>query len=312
MNTTTDFTSNFWNIYICVIVIVSIIAVFWLLLSQSKSTVKKGEEVKTVGHVWDEDLEEYNNPLPRWWMIMFLLTLVFSVGYLIVYPGMGDYKGYFKWTSHNQYEGEVAEANKAYKSQYDKYLQTDVKMLATDPQAMKTAQNLYNTYCMQCHGADARGSRGFPNLTDSDWLWGGEPEQIHESIRDGRMGIMAAWGEQLTSDQIEDAANYVLSLSGKPHNTTSAMRGNDVFHNPPANCATCHGADGKGILTQGPNLTDNIWLWGSSKKAIIDTITNGHENEMPAWGEFLDESKVHLLTAYVWGLSNNTKKEATK
>ncbi len=325
--TTTDFTSNFWSLYVTVITVVGIVACFWLLISQSKSTQKKGknQDNEMMEHVWDGDLQEYNNPLPRWWLIMFVLSLIFSCVYLYLYPGLGSYKGnsntvtgietgdkkVVAWSSTGQYKEEMAQANEKYKSMYEKYTQTDVKTLAQDPAAMTTARNLYNTYCMQCHATDARGSRGFPNLTDKDWLWGGEPEQIMESIQYGRTGIMEPWGERLGTAKVEDVANYVLSLSGKlkadnPVNTASIARGKEVFNSPPAMCVTCHMADGKGNSEAGyPNLTDDIWLWNGSKQAIVNTINNGHNNVMPIWYGFLDENKMHLLTAYVWGLSNN-------
>lgn len=321
--TTTDFTSNFWSIYVSVITIVGILGCFWLLWSQTKTVKKKdgSDESELMENVWDEDLQEYNNPLPRWWLIMFILTLVFSCAYLYLYPGLGNYKGNANqvtgitkdgkthaWTSVGQYNEEMAKANDQYKEMYAKYVNTDIKTLANDRDAMTTARNLYNTYCMQCHASDGRGSRGFPNLTDNDWLWGGEPEKIMESIQYGRTGVMEAWGEKLGKDKVEDAANYVLSLSGKTEYGTPASiaRGKEVFNSPPAMCVTCHGEDGKGNSEAGyPNLTDDIWLWGGSKQAIINTINNGHNNVMPIWDGFLDESKMHLLTAYVWGLSNN-------
>lgn len=212
MNTTSQFTSSFWSYYICIIVVLSFIGMAWLLFSQNKVKLKKDEEVKTTGHAWD-GIEEYNNPLPRWWFYLFILTLLFGIGYLALYPGMGDYRGFYKWTSHKQYEDEVKAANAQFGSVYAKFANMPIEEVAEDPQAQRIGRNLFDTYCIQCHGSDARGQRGFPNLTDHDWLWGGSPEQIQETIINGRVGIMNAWGPALGEEDVKNVANYVLSLS---------------------------------------------------------------------------------------------------
>ena len=311
MNTTSQFTSNFWNIYIAAIVVLSFVGLAWLLLSQNKTKAPpKGEDVKTMGHSWD-GIEEYNNPLPRWWFFMFVGTMLFGIGYLFMYPGLGDYKGKLGWTSANQYEKEVAAANTKYQPIYAKFANMPIEQVAKDPQAQRIGKNLFDTYCIQCHGSDAKGSKGFPNLTDHDWLWGGEPEKIQETIQNGRIGVMAPWGPVLGEERVKDVANYVMSLSGKANNEERAARGQVLFHGPPANCFTCHGDKGQGIQGLGPNLTDDVWLWGGSEKTIIETITGGRHNQMPAWGNFLDKDKLHIMTAYVWGLSNKDGQTAT-
>ncbi|MDK4687994.1 cytochrome-c oxidase, cbb3-type subunit III [Kingella negevensis] len=303
-----QFTSPFWSYYIIAIVVLAFIYVTFLLLSQNKIKVKKGEEVETMGHSWD-GIEEYNNPLPRWWFFMFLGTITFGIGYLIIYPGLGDYKGIGfngkPWTSHNQYEAEMAAADKATGALYAKYKGMKVEDVAKDPAAMTIGKNLFDTYCIQCHGSDAKGARGFPNLTDTDWIYGGTPEKIHETIAKGRTGIMAAWGPKFGEDGVKDVANYVMSLSGKEHNEERAARGKEIFA---ANCVTCHGDKGQGTMGTAPNLTDDTWLWGGSEKAIIETITGGRHNQMPTWEGFLSEEKIHLLTAYVWGKSHEQNK----
>ncbi|OSI11115.1 cytochrome-c oxidase, cbb3-type subunit III [Neisseria zoodegmatis] len=313
MNTTSQFTSNFWNIYIAVIVLLSFIGLAWLLLSQNKvKAPPKGEDVKTMGHSWD-GIEEYNNPLPRWWFWLYVGTWVFGAVYLFLYPGLGDYKGYLNWTSTNQYEKEVKKADEQYGKLYAKFAKMPVEEVAKDPQARSIGKNLFDTYCIQCHGSDAKGSKGFPNLTDHDWLWGGEPAQIQETIKKGRVGIMAAWGPTLGEERVKDVANYVMSLSAKTadkYDETRAERGKALFHGGPANCFTCHGDKGQGVQGLGPNLTDDVWLWGGTQKAIIETITNGRHNQMPAWDNFLDKDKLHIMTAYVWGLSNKDGKAA--
>ncbi len=300
-----DFVSDFWGVYIAVVVIVGLVGLTFLLFSQSKTTVKKGEEVQITGHIWDDDLAEYNNPLPRWWMLMFYLTLIFAAVYLVLYPGLGTWKGIRGWTSVGQYKEEKAVAEAKYQPLYDKYLKQDIKAVAADPEAQAMGKRLFQTYCVQCHGSDARGAKGFPNLTDNDWLYGGDEKTIHTTIAAGRMGQMPAFGAAFGEDKVKDVANYAMSLSGKKHDADRAARGKETFT---AVCAACHGPDGKGNQAMGaPNLTDNVWLYGGTEKTIIETVTNGRNNQMPAWKDFLGDGKVHLLTAYVYGLSNNAK-----
>ncbi len=300
-----DFVSDFWGVYIAVVVIVGLVGLAYLLFTQSKTTVKKGEEVQITGHIWDDDLAEYNNPLPRWWMLMFYLTLIFAAGYLVLYPGLGTWKGIRGWTAVGQYKEEKAAAEAKYQPLYDKYLKQDIKAVAADPEAQAMGKRLFQTYCVQCHGSDARGAKGFPNLTDNDWLYGGDEKTIHTTIAGGRHGQMPAFGAAFGEEKVKDVANYAMSLSGKKHDADRAARGKETFA---AICSACHGADGKGNQAMGaPNLTDNVWLYGGTEKTIIETVTNGRNNQMPAWKDFLGDGKVHLLTAYVYGLSNNAK-----
>ncbi|NHR04030.1 cytochrome-c oxidase, cbb3-type subunit III [Chromobacterium haemolyticum] len=300
-----DFVSEFWNIWITAIVLGGLVWLTYLVFSQSKIKVQKGEQVEITGHVWDGDLSEYNHPLPRWWMLMFYVTLAFAVVYLILYPGLGTWKGVFGWTSVDQYKKERAQAEAKYQPLYDQFLKQDVKAVAADPKAQEMGKRLFQTYCVQCHGSDARGAKGFPNLTDNKWLWGGDIKTIHTTISEGRHGQMPAWGAAFGEEKVKDVANYVLSLSKRKHDAERAARGKETFATV---CIACHGPDGKGNQQLGaPNLTDNNWLYGGSEKTIIETITNGRNNQMPAWKDFLGEGKVHLLTAYVWGLSNNPK-----
>ncbi len=293
-----DFVSDFWNLYVIVIVLGSILACAVLLIVQGKATFTPG---KTMGHVWDESLEEYNNPMPKWWSWLFIITVVFALVYLALYPGLGNFKGMLGWTSVGQHKAEVETMDAKVKPLFDKYLAMDLKAVAADKEAMEMGKRLYLTYCMQCHGADARGAKGFPNLTDADWQWGGEPEQIVETITNGRMGVMPPHAE-LGGETIKDLANYVRSLSGLPHDSVRAGKGETAFTE--AGCIGCHGADGTGMQALGaPNLTDKVWLYGSSEATIIETITNGRQNKMPAWKEFLGDAKVHLLSAYVLSVS---------
>ena len=297
-----DFVSGFWNMYVVVIVLGSILACAVLLYIQGKAKFTPG---KTMGHVWDETLEEYNNPMPKWWSWLFVITVIFALVYLALYPGLGSFKGVLGWSSVGQYNTERERMDATVQPMYAKYQGMDVKALAADKQAMETGKRLYLTYCMQCHGADGRGAKGFPNLTDSDWLYGGEPEQIKQTIAEGRMGVMPAHA-QLGADTVKDLANYVRSLSGLPNDSVRAAKGKEAFTS--AGCVGCHGMDAKGMQAIGaPNLTDKVWLYGSSEATIIETIANGRQNKMPAWKAFLGDAKDHVLTAYVYSLSQGAK-----
>ncbi|MEN9658892.1 MAG: hypothetical protein RL571_2357 [Pseudomonadota bacterium] len=296
----TDFQSIFWNYWIAIIVIGGIVAMTLLLMSQGVVKLKKGENADVTGHKWDGDLEEFNNPLPGWWVMMFYMTIVFGAIYLVLYPGI--WGGAWKWTSSNQYGKEVVHADSKYQLLYDKYSKMPIASISKNQDAMDMGKRLYLTYCIQCHGADARGAKGFPNLTDGDWLYGGTPEKILGSIANGRHGQMPAFGAVFGEEKVKDAANYVLQLAGKPRNELRASRGAETFKQV---CVACHGIEGKGNQDLGaPNLTDNNWLYGGSEATIIETITNGRSNVMPAWKEFLGDAKVHLLAGYVYGLSN--------
>jgi cytochrome c oxidase cbb3-type subunit 3 len=297
-----DFVSGFWNMYVVVIVLGSILACAILLYVQGKAKFTPG---KTMGHVWDETLEEYNNPMPKWWSWLFVITVIFALVYLALYPGLGSFKGVLGWTSVGQYNIERERMDATVQPMYAKYQGMDVKALAADKQAMETGKRLYLTYCMQCHGADGRGAKGFPNLTDGDWLYGGEPEQIKQTIAEGRMGVMPPHA-QLGAETIKDLANYVRSLSGLPNDSVRAAKGKEAFTS--AGCVGCHGMDAKGMQAIGaPNLTDKVWLYGSSEATIIETIANGRQNKMPAWKAFLGDAKDHVLTAYVYSLSQGAK-----
>ena len=305
-----DFTGGFWGIFIAVSTFVSVVAcaVFLRLQSTKHPALAAGEQADLHDNVWDGDLQEYNNPLPRWWMWMFYLTIAFSLGYLVYYPGLGSFGGTSAWTSTGQYNAEIAEANAEYGPIFNQYLKTDIVELAKDPKANAIGQRLFLAYCAQCHGSDAGGGGNFPHLRDKDWLYGGDPDTIKATIMNGRNGVMPPLGEALGGPQGAKAmANYVRSLSGLKHDAKLAQEATPKF----AVCGACHGADGKGGRAVGaPNLTDNIWLYGSSEESIIATITNGRgantlspgQSAMPAHKDTLGEAKVHLLAAYVYGL----------
>lgn len=302
-----DFTNDFWSIYITLITLLSIAGCALLLWVQSKSRVNPPADAKgqpqTTGHSWDEGLCELNSPMPRWWMWLFYLTIVFGLVYLILYPGLGTFAGKLGWKSSTEYQDELKKADAEYGPLFNKYLQQDLKIVAADPQARAIGERLFLTYCAQCHGSDARGSKGFPSLTDKDWLYGGTPEVIKTTILHGRNGQMPPMGAALGSEKdVENVAHYVLSLSSQTADPIKAAFGKAKF----GACAACHGADAHGNQALGaPNLTDKIWLYGGSANTIAETIRQGRTNTMPAFQEFLGEAKVHVLTAYVWSLSNN-------
>ena len=299
-----DFTSGFWSIYITVLTVLGIAGCALLLWSQStvKIDIPANGEAETTGHVWDEGLSELNNPMPRWWMWLFYITIVFGVIYLALYPGLGTYAGKLGWTSQNEYEAEIKVADAEYGPLFEKFEKTDLKVLAADPQARAIGERLFLTYCSQCHGSDARGNKGYPNLTDKDWLHGGEPSVIEATLLKGRNGMMPPMAAAVGSAKdVENVAHYVRSLSGSNADPIKAAFGKENF----AACAACHGADGKGNQAIGaPNLSDKIWLYGGSIATITETINGGRNNVMPAFQEFLGDAKVHLLAAYVWGMSN--------
>ena len=299
-----DFFSSAWSIYIALVSLLGIVWCIWLLFSQRKAKVLHTADgaVADTGHVWDGDLRELNNPLPRWWMWMFLLSCIFALVYLVLYPGLGSYPGILGYSTDGALMSSMTNANDELKPVYAKYVKMDIEQVAADPKAREMGQRLFLNSCAQCHGSDAGGSKGFPNLTDGDWLYGGSPENIKTTIVNGRGGVMPPF-PQLEDKQIVDVTNYVRSLSGLPADDLRITRGAEVFK---ANCVACHGVDGKGNIALGaPNLADKTWLYGSSEAVIIETITKGRMAMMPAQDKVLSSEKIHLLTAYVWGLSNN-------
>jgi cytochrome c oxidase cbb3-type subunit 3 len=299
-----DFTSEFWSWYIIAIAGGGIIWLFYLLTGTSKADTEEG--VPT-GHVWDEDLEELNNPLPRWWLVMFYLTIAFAIVYLILYPGMGSYKGLLGWTEVGEYEQEVEAANAEFGPLFAQFEKTPIVELAANEKAIKTGERLFVTYCAVCHGSDARGAPGFPNLRDHDWLYGGAPKQIEASIMNGRDGVMPAWETPLGGEQgVKAVAEYVMTLAGRERDKTLADAGKVKFEQF---CAGCHMPDGTGNPALGaPNLTNNVWLYGGSPRTINATIAKGRNGHMPAHSEFLGSAKSHILAAYVYSLSHESDK----
>jgi cytochrome c oxidase cbb3-type subunit 3 len=296
-----DFTSNFWALYVAGITLVSILACLVLLVVTGKMSPSTAAD-NTTGHVWDGDLREMNNPLPRWWSYMFVFTIVFSLIYLVLYPGLGAVQGTLGWSSAKLHADEVAKGDAEVAPIYAKFTTMTPEELSKDPKAMAIGERLYSNNCAQCHASDARGNKGFPNLTDGDWLHGGTPDKIKETIVGGRNGNMPPMAAAVGSpEDVKNVAQYVLSLSGSPHDAALAEKGKEKF----VVCAACHGVDGKGMQAVGSaNLTDNIWLHGFGEKTIIDMINNGKVNVMPAQASMLTEAQIHVVTGYIWGMSN--------
>ncbi|MBM7454667.1 cytochrome c oxidase cbb3-type subunit 3 [Oceanisphaera litoralis] len=322
--------STFLSVFVTVISLGTIFGCLALLIWCSRDKMGMEEGAPT-GHTYD-GITELNNPLPKWWSYLFVFMVVFSLFYLALYPGLGNFKGLLGWQSSNQnvrsleeyhaasadareqgklvqYEREMVKADEVFGAKFreltyeaDGQSYRAIADLALDENATKVGQRLFLQNCAQCHGSDARGARGFPNLTDADWLYGGTPEQIKASIMHGRTGAMPAWGDSLGEDGVREVTSYVLSLSGRKVDAVEAQKGQARF----AVCAACHGMDAKGNPALGaPNLTDGIWLYGGSRAAVEDSIRNGRAGVMPAWQDILGEDKVHLLASYVYSLNNS-------
>lgn len=320
--------SSFWSLWITVLTLIVIIGCFILLVlcSKNTSTTKEGEMMP---HSYD-GIQEMNNPLPKWWSYMFYITIVFGIVYLILYPGLGNFKGLLNWTSANksiqtiedsalaidtaisenrwvQYDKEMAYADKIYGPVFQKYANMPLDELVHNKQALKIGGRLFLQNCAQCHGSDARGSKGFPNLTDNSWLYGGSLTEIKTTLLNGRNGMMLAKGGlPIADNEIKGLTEYVVKLSNRKHNAALAAQGQVSFMK---GCFACHGMDGKGNKYMGaPNLTDKAWLYGGSRNIISESIINGRAGMMPAWKDILGEDKVHILTAYVYSLSAHQSK----
>jgi len=287
-----------WSVFIVLVTLLNIFGCLWLLRWTSKPKAA-GEKIgggADTGHVWDKDLREYNNPLPRWWLWLFYITVAFGLIYLALYPGLGRFAGLKDWTQQGQYEQEKAAAEAKAAAYLAPFASMTIPQLAADPKAMATARNLFQVNCAQCHGSDGGGAKGFPNLMDANWQWGGDPDTVVQTIMAGRMAVMPPWGAVLGAQGVDQAVAYVQQLSGQPADTTLALAGQTLFE---TNCAACHGLDGKGNPILGaPNLTDDIWLYGGDAATLHQTLENGRNGQMPAFGERLGPERVRLLAAY--------------
>ena len=302
-----DFFNDFWPLYVAVISLVSILACGWLLWAAGKATVMPqpaGEHGNTTGHVWDEDLRELNNPLPRWWMWLFIITVVFALAYLAIFPGLGNFPGLLKWSTQGEHRQDVTRLREQVAPLYASFSAQPMEKLVKNPAALALGERLFMNNCSQCHGSDARGSKSYPNLTNANagWLGARGAEHIVQTVTNGRTGVMPPMGAAVGGDpEISELANYVLSLSGSPHNDIKASSGKARF----AACAACHGMDGKGNKALGaPNLTDEYWLHGWGEAAIANIVKNGKNNVMPAQAPKLSTEQIHVVAAYVLSLSS--------
>ncbi len=298
-----DFTNGFWSWSVAIISVLSILACGLLLWLAGKAKVSPNIEDNTTGHVWDGDLRELNNPLPRWWLWLFIITIVFSLAYLVIYPGLGSFKGTTSWTSVDEHANDVAKLRQRIAPLYAEFAAQPVEALAKDQRALAVGERLFMNNCSQCHGSDARGSKGYPNLTNGNagWLGDRSADYVVKTITHGREGLMPPMAEAIgTEADLSALAHYVLSLSASPHNELKAFRGKSKF----AACAACHGVDGKGNTALGaPNLTDDYWLHGWGEAAIVNIVKTGRHNIMPAQSGKLTEEQIHVLAAYVLSLA---------
>lgn len=285
-----------WTLFVIVLVAVQVVGAAWLIFWSSR----QGTDDATTGHVWDGDVVEGNNPLPRWWLGLFWLTIAFALVYVALYPSFGSFS-LFGWSQTNQYEQEVERAEEVYAPLFASFAAKPIEELARDPAALRAGRNLFVNNCAACHGSDARGARGYPNLTDEEWNYGGDPAQIFATIKGGRMGVMPAFGAGIAVEQRELLADYVTHLAGRNVDAARVEQGKALFT---TNCSACHGLNGEGNpLLGAPKLANEIWLHGSGRNVIFDVITNGRMSQMPAQEAILGADRVHVLAAYVHSLS---------
>ena len=295
------------SVFIIVFTVINIVACLWLMWwtarTRNPSAATHDDGAGKTGHVWDGDLEELNNPLPRWWLGLFIITIVFGAAYLAFFPGLGNFSGTSKWSSVRSYEEQQQQQRDKFEARLATLKDQPLNQLAVNMDAMATARNLFGANCAGCHGSDARGAKGFPNLTDRDWLWGNEEDRLLETIAQGRHGMMPALGSVLGETGVNEVASYVVSLSGRKAPADWVNAGQNRFQTL---CVGCHGMDAKGNQMLGaPNLTDNVWLHGGDFDSVRATITNGRDNQMPAHRDLLGDTKVKLLAAYVLSISED-------
>jgi cytochrome c oxidase cbb3-type subunit 3 len=288
------------DLLIVTLVVGNILGALWLLWITG-SVRPTGAADNTTGHRWDGDLAELNNPLPRWWFWLFVLSVAFAIGYLVLYPGLGSYPGSLHWTERAEHSADASRAEAAQAPLFRRFASMDFAQLSRDPAAMSMAHNIFVNTCSGCHGSDARGAPGFPNLTDDDWLYGSDEATLVQTIGQGRMGAMPAWKDVVGEDGVRQLAAFVLSLSGRGGAPADVAEGAAKFQ---TYCAACHGSDAKGNQALGaPNLTDDTWLYGGSTEEVIKSIANGRQEQMPGHETLLGPDRVRLLAAYVRSLS---------
>lgn len=301
-----DFFNSGWSIWITTISLGGVVFCLYVLFSQMKGQAKKGEVIHDTGHEWD-GITEYDTPLPRWWVSMFLILTVIALGYWVLYPGLGSFKGVLNTTTAKEVQADRAAMEARVQPVFARYADMPIEKIATDDEARIIGQRLFLNNCAQCHGSDAQGSPSFPNLTDTSWLWGGKPEQIIHTITNGRNGIMPPHSAMMNPAEASQIAQFVRSMNDLSHDQTQLVPGKKLYDQY---CIACHQADGTGNQMLGaPNLTDNTWLYGSSEAEIVYGIMNGRNNKMPAQKDVLSPEQIRVLAGWVWGLSNNEHQE---
>jgi cytochrome c oxidase cbb3-type subunit III len=290
--------SNFWSAFVIALTLLSIAACTWLLWATSRMPAEPDAHSSSAEHVWDEDLREDNQPLPRWWLILFYLTILFALIYLVFYPGLGNWRGRLAWTSHAEEQQGALARNTIYENTYGKFRALSLVEIAKDPAALAQGRAVFATHCAMCHGSDARGALGFPNLLDDDWVWGRDPDAIETTIAQGRDAVMPAWGAALGEDGVKAVTAYVIGLSGVAVDPALAEVGKTQYQTL---CVACHGADGKGNVAMGaPNLTDAIWLYGGSNQNIQESIRAGRGGHMPAHLPLIGDLRTRLVAAWIF------------
>lgn len=305
--------STFWHWYIIILTVGTLVATIWFLIWTSRLRIPSTTEedgAETTGHVWDEDLRELNNPLPRWWLWLFWITIVFSIVYLVLYPGLGRYDGVLGWSQEQQYQQEMVRARSAFDERFGHFDELSVSELAATPQAVEMGRNLFAHNCSTCHGSDARGAPGYPDLTDDHWIWGGDPAQIEHSVVQGRRAAMPPFGDALGEQGVTRTAVYVQKLAGKPVDETMAEGGRRHFQQI---CVACHGPEGKGNPQLGaPDLTHGVYTYGGDLDTLRATIRNGRSGVMPAQKELMGETRARLAAAYIVSLHREDGESASQ
>ncbi len=301
--------STGWSWYVIALIVLNIGGCAWLLWWTARR--RPGDPgPEDTSHVWDGDLTEYNKPLPRWWINLFYLTIVFSIGYLAWYGGFGSYQGFGKWSSQGEHARDHAADTARLEETFAPYHGQSIDVLVHDPNAVRLGRSIFGNTCATCHGSSAKGAVGYPDLSDAIWHWGGTPDQVLDSVLNGREGVMPPWGKVLSGMGGADATDYVIAYvrqlgdGGGPSDFAGA-RGKNLYEGL---CVSCHGIDGKGNQALGaPDLTDDYWLYGEGTASLRETIDHGRHGVMPAHGALLGETRTRLAAAYVWSLSEGSE-----
>lgn len=287
--------------FVAITTVLSLVACIWLIAWTMKRRPGEASETETTHHTWDGNLQEMNRPLPRWWLMLFYLTILFSGVYLALYPGLVVFDGILGWSQDSQYNREVQAAEARYAPVFEAFAARSIPELATDPDALQVGRNLYANHCAMCHGSAARGAASFPNLVDDDWLYGGDPQNIKISILNGRQGVMPGWAASFSEDELSGMVAFIRQLGTPSEQSALASPAGQKYQ---MFCSSCHGPNGRGNETLGaPNLADDIWLYGGSDEAITYSIAQGRQGVMPAHGDLMGENRVHVVAAYVYSLS---------